>query len=333
MNQVTIQNGALDPKIIESLVIGGDLKRLTPAQKVAYYKYRCDQLGLDPAAQPFALLSLNGKEVLYALSGCTQQLCDKRGLSVAITKREKIDDIYCVEARVTGKDGRSTENMGTAPVGGLKGEALGNAFLKATTKAIRRTVLAHCGVGAMDETEVETIPDARPQGRGSWRHEYASMYSELQACGDDETAIAWWDSPETQDFVKRAGEHHEAKGGVDYGSLLENEYLTLLPKLKQVQRIEQDGGNEPVKAPAAASPEAEMQASPPESSPSDVLALGETASRILDMIDIAETAEDMKAVAASSTNAKNNGELTEEEAAMIQRAYKSRAKKIKERAA
>jgi hypothetical protein len=30
--------------------------------------------------------------------------------------------------------------------------------MKATTKAIRRTVLAHCGLGMLDETELDTIP-------------------------------------------------------------------------------------------------------------------------------------------------------------------------------
>jgi hypothetical protein len=246
MNAITKTNGHLDPAIIESLVLGGDVGKLTPTQKVQYVGYRCKQLGLDPAAQPFQLLRLQGKEVLYATAAATQQLCQSRGLSVQITKREKIEDIYCVEARVTDKDGRYTENMGSVPLGGLKGEALSNALLKATTKAIRRTVLAHCGLGVMDETEAESIPGAeKVQGRGSWRHEYASMYSELHACGDEDTALAWWNTPETQDFVKRANEHHLAKGGVDYGSLLENEYLTLLPKLKKAPHnpmLEQDAG-------------------------------------------------------------------------------------------
>lgn len=150
----------IDPAIIASLVIGGDLKRLTPTQKVEYYNYRCSQAGLDPAAKPFDLLTLNGKEILYANAGCTQQLTSIHKLSHAITSRELTDGIYCVFCRVTGPDGRSTENMGAVPVELLKGEAKANAFLKATTKAIRRTVLAHMGLGVMDETEVETIPGA-----------------------------------------------------------------------------------------------------------------------------------------------------------------------------
>ena len=150
----------LDPDIIANLVINGDLKRLTVPQKVAFYNYKCQQAGLDPAAKPFDLLVLNGKEILYANAGATQQLTANRNLSHAITSRELTDGIYCVFCRVTGPDGRSTENMGAVPMDKLVGEAKANAMLKATTKAIRRSVLAHCGLGMMDETETVTIPGA-----------------------------------------------------------------------------------------------------------------------------------------------------------------------------
>jgi len=150
----------LDQNIIASLVIKGDLKGLNPQQKVEYYNYRCNQAGLDPAAKPFDLLVLNGKEILYANASATQQLTGKRNLSHQITGRELVDGVYCVFCRVSSPDGQSTENMGAVPIEGLKGEAKANAMLKATTKAIRRTVLAHCGLGMMDETETETIPGA-----------------------------------------------------------------------------------------------------------------------------------------------------------------------------
>lgn len=150
----------LDPAIIESIVINGDLSKLQPQQKVAYYNYRCQQAGLDPSAKPFDLLRLNNKEVLYANAGATQQLCGIHKLSTQITHRERVDDIYIVSCRVTGADGRVSENQGAVSVSGLRGDALANALLKCTTKAIRRSVLAHIGLGMLDETEVETIPNA-----------------------------------------------------------------------------------------------------------------------------------------------------------------------------
>ena len=151
----------LDPAIIESIVLAGDLSKLKPDQKVAYYNYRCQQAGLDPSAKPFDLLKLNNKEVLYANSGATQQLCAIHKLSTQITHRERFDDVYVVSCRVTGADGRVSENQGAVAIGNAKGDVLANAILKSTTKAIRRSVLAHCGLGMLDETEVETIPGAR----------------------------------------------------------------------------------------------------------------------------------------------------------------------------
>lgn len=155
-----VPKDVLDPAIQESIVLRGDLSGLNEQQKKNYYLFRCRQVGLDPAAKPFDLLKLNGKEILYANAGATQQLCAIHKLSTQITHRERIDDIYVVSVRVTAADGRVSENQGAVSVGSARGDALANAILKATTKAIRRAVLAHCGLGMLDETEVETIPNA-----------------------------------------------------------------------------------------------------------------------------------------------------------------------------
>lgn len=161
MNAVVKLSPTLDAGIIANLVTNGDLGDLSPQDRIAYYNYRCHQAGLDPAAKPFDLLKLNGRLVLYANASCTQQLCGIHKLSVEIVSRDKIDDIYVVQARAKSPDGRFSDNMGAVPLAGLKGEALANAMLKATTKAIRRTVLAHIGLGMLDETEVVTIPGAQ----------------------------------------------------------------------------------------------------------------------------------------------------------------------------
>ena len=189
-NVVNMKEGAiLDPKVIESIVMNGDLSKLQPAQKVAYYNYRCSQAGLDPAAKPFDLLKLNGKEVLYANAQCTQQLCAIHKLSTQVTHREKMDDIYLVSVRVTGADGRLSENQGAVAVAHLKGDALANAVLKATTKAIRRAVLAHCGLGMLDETEAETIPNARMEPMVQVSTEAAPSLSEILAKPADGIAL------------------------------------------------------------------------------------------------------------------------------------------------
>ena len=87
-------------------------------------------------------------------------MCAVNRLTTQVVARERVEDTYIVHARVTGPDGRSTDNMGAVPLASLKGEALANAMMKATTKAIRRTVLAHCGLGMFDDTEVDATPNA-----------------------------------------------------------------------------------------------------------------------------------------------------------------------------
>ena len=44
-------------------------------------------------------------------------------------------------------------------IGKLKGDVLCNAIMKAETKAKRRVTLSVCGLGFLDESEIETIPD------------------------------------------------------------------------------------------------------------------------------------------------------------------------------
>jgi hypothetical protein len=100
-----------------------------------------------------------------------------------------MDDIYLVSVRVTGADGRLSENQGAVAIAHLKGDALANAVLKATTKAIRRAVLAHCGLGMLDETEAETIPNARMEPMVQVSTEAAPSISEILAKPADGIAL------------------------------------------------------------------------------------------------------------------------------------------------
>lgn len=150
----------LAPEVISSLVLQGDLRGLNPQQKVQYYNSLCERIGLDPATQPFKLLKLGGKEVLYADKGASQQLCKIYDISTEILKKQEVNGIYIVTVRATNKKGRFTDEDGAVPISGLKGDSLANALMKTITKAKRRAVLALCGLGMLDETEAETIPNA-----------------------------------------------------------------------------------------------------------------------------------------------------------------------------
>jgi hypothetical protein len=152
---------AVPPEILEQVLIGGDLSRLTEAQRLAYYRAVCQSLGLNPLTKPFEYLTLNGKLRLYALRDCADQLRRLHGISISIVNRERLQDLYIVTARAKDRTGREDESTGAVPLGNLKGDALANALMKAETKAKRRVTLSLAGLGWLDETELEVIPSVR----------------------------------------------------------------------------------------------------------------------------------------------------------------------------
>ena len=145
-------------EIIEQVIAAGDLSKLSPADRTQYLLAVCDSLGLNSLTRPFEYITLNGKLTLYARKDATEQLRRKHGVSVVIVSREKIDDVYTVTARATDAKGRTDESIGAVSIGSLKGDALCNAIMKAETKAKRRVTLSICGLGMLDEAELETIP-------------------------------------------------------------------------------------------------------------------------------------------------------------------------------
>ena len=149
-----------DASAIEQALIAGDLSRLTPEQRLSYYKRVCESLGLNPLTKPFEYIRLNGRLVLYARRDAADQLRKLHGISIEIVSQKREGDLYIVHVRARDREGRVDEELGVVPIGGLKGDALANAILKAITKAKRRVTLSLAGLGWLDETEVETIPDA-----------------------------------------------------------------------------------------------------------------------------------------------------------------------------
>jgi len=154
MNENQNNESQVSPEIITSLVLQGDLGRLTDQQRVEYYKVFCDRLGLDPATQPFKLLRLSGKLILYCDRSGAQQLNRKYGISHSIVSREVANDCYIVVARATQHNGRHQESIGAVPIKGKVGEELCNLMMKCETKSKRRATLDLCGLGMLDETEV-----------------------------------------------------------------------------------------------------------------------------------------------------------------------------------
>lgn len=146
--------------LMESVLIKGDLSKLTPQERSDYYMQVCRSVGLNPLTKPFEYITLNGKLTLYALRTCTDQLRTVHGVSVEELAESEREGVFIVTAKVRNKDGRTDIAKGAVTITNLKGDALANAMMKAETKAKRRATLSICGLGFLDETEIETIPAA-----------------------------------------------------------------------------------------------------------------------------------------------------------------------------
>lgn len=147
--------------LAEQVAVYGDLSKLTPDQRMAYYSEVCGSMGLNPLTRPFDYLNLNGKMVLYAKREATDQLRSIHGVDIFQIDKSKDGDLFTVTAYARDKTGRQDADMGVVNIGRLQGESLANAMMKCITKAKRRVTLSICGLGWLDETEIETIPNAR----------------------------------------------------------------------------------------------------------------------------------------------------------------------------
>ena len=145
-------------KVIDSIVLRGDLSGLGPAERARFYVQMCEGLGLNPHAQPFAFLRLNGKEILYATRGATDQLAAMHRVNRKIIDGPKVIDlagtklVYAV-CEASMPNGRVETATATVPLTDPV-----NVLMKAETKAKRRATLSILGLGVLDELEIETIP-------------------------------------------------------------------------------------------------------------------------------------------------------------------------------
>lgn len=145
-------------RVIDSLVLRGDISLLNAQDRARYYIEYCQQLGLNPASKPLEIIRLNGKEVLYPTRGATDQLAAIHRLNREIIDGPKLIDlagtklVYAV-CRVTHPNGRVETAVATVA---LSDPA--NVLMKCETKAKRRATLSILGLGLLDETEIEAIP-------------------------------------------------------------------------------------------------------------------------------------------------------------------------------
>lgn len=145
---------------IETVLVSGDLSRLSPEERVQYYRAVCQSVGLNPLTRPFDYITLNGKLTLYARKDATDQLRKIHCVSIEDVSISELNDNYTVIVKGRDASGRTDVEIGVVSKRDMQGNTA-NAQMKAVTKAKRRLTLSLCGLGMLDETEIETIPNAK----------------------------------------------------------------------------------------------------------------------------------------------------------------------------
>ena len=146
-----------DTNIAERVMVMGDLSQLSAEERVEYYGAVCRSLGLNPLTRPFDYIQLNGKLTLYAKKDAADQLRSLNGVSIDDVQITETNDTYVVTVKGHDRNGRTDVEIGVVRKNDMRGD-VANAQMKAMTKAKRRFTLSICGLGFLDETEVESIP-------------------------------------------------------------------------------------------------------------------------------------------------------------------------------
>ena len=169
-------------RVVESMVLRGDISALSPEERAKFYLQMCSSLGLAAASQPLAVLRLNGKEILYPTRGATDQLAAIHRLTRRMIDGPRVIDLAGTKlvfavCEATHPNGRVETATATVPLADPV-----NVLMKCETKAKRRATLSILGLGMLDETEIETIPAHVKQAVS------APTSAELEAADDREPA-------------------------------------------------------------------------------------------------------------------------------------------------
>lgn len=151
------------------------IDKMTDSELQEYYLYLCNSLGLNPATKPFQLIVFKGREgskkTLYTTKDATEQLRTIKGVSV-VELTQTIDKDLCItKCKVQDSTGRFDVATGvtslvkdewdngrrTGKLISLSPEDKANAIMKSETKAKRRATLSICGLGMLDESELDGI--------------------------------------------------------------------------------------------------------------------------------------------------------------------------------
>jgi len=169
---------------LERVLIIGDLKDLTPEQRVEYARNMGRSLGFNMLTRPFDYILFRefdgGPErlELYLNARGAAQLRKIHRISIVPSSLKRvIHDEHCMVS-VDVRDGWGTTDSATGSLTLYKfknkekvplvGREWDNAIMKCETKAKRRATLSICGLAMLDDSQLDTmqvIGGVTPEGR------------------------------------------------------------------------------------------------------------------------------------------------------------------------
>lgn len=159
-------NHGVSSETLSKIILKGDWKDLTPAQRVEGYIALCRSLGLNPLTKPFDLLEMRDRTTLYLNSAGGAQLGALHKASYHITRVETepvADTVMLVRAYVKVRlpDGRENEDVGIKTCNPKDVNDYIRAYKSAITNGRLRAIKGLIGLNVVVEGDEEEIPEAR----------------------------------------------------------------------------------------------------------------------------------------------------------------------------
>ncbi len=246
-DKVTKPNETINQELISQLVLQGDVSKMTDAMKVQYYNQLCHSLNLNPVTRPFQIIAFQGKQILYATKDATEQLRKLNGVSVVELNQEIKDGLCISKCKVQDSSNRFDIATGvtsltkeethwengkairTGKIINLSSEEKANAIMKSETKAKRRATLSICGLGMLDESELDTMPVYTTSDISQIKTE---TKSEPVKTPFIDRAINYFGSLKTKSEVEKAFD--DSKGRKEYAELSDDEKASFDEKYLEV---------------------------------------------------------------------------------------------------
>ena len=178
-----VQTAMQDFAAIEAALIHHDLSKLSPPERLEYYRRVCESVGLNPLTRPFIYVQVQQRLVLYPTADAASQFSNIYGLTTEVLSRSMEDQLCVVEVRVTKPNGQSAMASGVVSLMTVEYEKTkvktrdmtpaekANAMMKAETKARRRAILSLVGLSRPPEYldyDNQNTHQALNAGENSW---------------------------------------------------------------------------------------------------------------------------------------------------------------------